>query len=136
MTNSIFEILKHEQLTRLTLAYDWQTNTHQLRAARLWNHQTNFANYNKVFTAHTPLLNQTTLLNTQATTALFVKHHALDHLQDVLSLLQKGKHLGIDCFYHPSQDIRFINNIHSDTLGINNRSHALRAGGIRRHDLN
>ncbi len=136
MTNSIFEILKREQLTRLNISYDWKTGTHQLSAARLWDHQTNFAHYNKSFTTHTPLLAKTTTLDTQATTSLFAQHHALDHLQNILSLLQKGKHLGIECFYHEPQNIRFINNIHSDTLGINNRSHALRAGGIRRHDLN
>ncbi len=135
MTNYLFDILRIENLTCLAIASNWRTGEYQLRAARLWDDQTEFANYNQTFSSATPLLKNDRILNTAETTALFAQYHATDYLQSILKLLRKGRHQGIDCFYHQQLNIRFINNIHSDTLGINNRSHALRAGGIRRHEL-
>jgi len=43
------------------------------------------------------------------------------------------KHFGIDCFYNKDYDIQFMGNMHSRKRGINNTSHGIMKGGIRRH---
>ena len=48
--------------------------------------------------------------------------------------LKKENHQGIECFFDQEKDIHFISNMHSNTLGINNGYHAIRSGGIRRHE--
>jgi leucine dehydrogenase len=51
-----------------------------------------------------------------------------------MELMRKGRHILLDCYYHDGLDIRFVNHIHSDARGINNRHSSLVMGGIRRHE--
>jgi len=49
--------------------------------------------------------------------------------------MRKGRHQGVDFWLHPTRPILVISNMHSNVLGVANRQHAVRAGGIRRHEL-
>ncbi|UCG14879.1 MAG: Glu/Leu/Phe/Val dehydrogenase family protein [Deltaproteobacteria bacterium] len=49
-------------------------------------------------------------------------------------MIRDGQHQGIECFYNRKGEVRFISHMHSNGLGINNGYHAIRAGGIRRHE--
>ena len=133
--DSIFDILEKEDLNRLTIGHDWRTGTCHVSSGKTWDHGTVWANYNKTFSTSTPLTSDAVCHGAASTRALFRKHGALDYLEGVIELLRKGKHHCIDCFFDTKNNIRFMNNVHSDVLGVNNRSHALRAGGIRRHGL-
>jgi leucine dehydrogenase len=58
-----------------------------------------------------------------------------DYLDEVLSLIKEGKHLGMNCYYYEKYDIKYIMHEHSRRRGIFNKSHAILAGGIRRHSV-
>ncbi|PWB75111.1 MAG: Glu/Leu/Phe/Val dehydrogenase family protein [Holophagae bacterium] len=49
-------------------------------------------------------------------------------------MMRKGRHILLDCYDHERLDIRFVNHIHSDRRGVNNRRSSLVMGGIRRHE--
>jgi glutamate dehydrogenase/leucine dehydrogenase len=64
------------------------------------------------------------------------KNHGIETIRkEIEELLRSGRHQGIDFMREPSLDITFMNNMHSNILGIKNGRHAIRAGGIRRHSL-
>jgi len=126
-----------EELTHLRISYNWKTKTSHLFAAKEWDDNVQWGNYNKSFYVSTTntLIKECCYYNDNATQKLFAKHNLQKYLSTIINLLEQGKHLFIDCFYCKKYNIRFMNNVHSDILGINNRSHAIRMGGIRRHEL-
>ncbi|MFQ5709867.1 MAG: Glu/Leu/Phe/Val dehydrogenase family protein [bacterium] len=136
MRKSLFEIMHRETLTRLKISHDWRTNRCHLHAAKEWDPHLKWSNYNKTFSLATIFSADDRYYNDAETRRLFKKHKSLDTLQVVLDLLRKGRHQFIECFYCGALGIRFMNNVHSDVLGLNNRRQAIRAGGIRRHGLN
>ncbi len=135
MSKSLFDVLHAEGLTRLTIHYDFRTEKSHLFSARTWDDRVRWSTYNQSFTAATPLTDDEVFHNSADTRALIKRAGASGHLDDVINLMRKGRHRFIDCFYCRPRNIRFISSVHSDVMGLNNRSHAIRAGGIRRHDL-
>ncbi|MCE7734177.1 MAG: amino acid dehydrogenase [Candidatus Heimdallarchaeota archaeon] len=131
---SLFDILNREDLTCLKINYNWRTDQIVLRASKLWDNTILWSNYNKLFYQSTPLTVSEKYLSHEETQQLFKNSEEKEYLENLKSLLRKGKHLFIECLYHKEFNIRFINNVHSDQLGLNNRRSVLRAGGIRRHD--
>ena len=134
MEKSLFFLLKKADLTTLCIYYHWKTDLVTFRAAREWNEGINWHQYGRNFTCEHPLTNRGIYLGHEETRNLFEEYNLSGYLDDVVDLIRKGKHQGIECFYNYKQNIRFINNMHSNTLGINNGYHAIRSGGIRRHD--
>jgi glutamate dehydrogenase/leucine dehydrogenase len=62
--------------------------------------------------------------------------HGMDTMREKIeSLLKAGRHQGIAFYREPALGITFMNNMHSNALGVGNGMHAVRAGGIRRHGL-
>jgi glutamate dehydrogenase/leucine dehydrogenase len=53
----------------------------------------------------------------------------------VLDLVKAGRHLGITCYYHEKYNIKYMMHEHSRKRGLLNKSHAIMAGGIRRHPV-
>ncbi|MBW2589551.1 MAG: Glu/Leu/Phe/Val dehydrogenase family protein [Deltaproteobacteria bacterium] len=134
MERSLFFPLKKENLTTLGIYYNWKSGLVTFRAAREWEEEIDWSKYNRDFTFEHPLTSHTAYLGHKETLDLFKRYNLTGYLDDVVELIKKGKHQGIECFFDQKQDIHFINNMHSNTLGINNGYHAIRSGGIRRHD--
>jgi glutamate dehydrogenase/leucine dehydrogenase len=134
LKKSIFEPLIREGLTTLEIRYEWKKDETRLFAAKDWNDEVKWSRYNKDFTVESLLINDGVYLNNTQVNQLFVKYELEDYLKDIVNLLKKGRHMGISCFYYKKKDIRFMANMHNVVCGINNRSHAIRSGGIRRHE--
>jgi len=132
---SLFAVLREEGLTTLRINYDWRTDKAVLSASREWEDDVKWSDYNKKFYASSALTSNTVYLNDVEIREVFKKHSSLEYLNRVIDLMRSGKHCLIEGYYWKRKDVRFINNVHSDVLGVNNRRHALRAGGIRRHEL-
>jgi len=134
MRKSLFFPLKQENLTSLGVYYHFKTGIVTFRAAREWEEGSDWSRYGRNFTCEHPLTARTAYLGHQETHDLFSKHDLTGYLDDVVDLIKKGNHQGIECFFDQEKDIHFISNMHSNTLGINNGYHAIRSGGIRRHE--
>lgn len=130
---SLFTPLKNEKLTTLKIQYDWKTDKVRLYAAKEWNPTTDFTRYNKDFYVESIIPEDAVYLNTKQVYALFEKYNLADYLKNVIELIRKGKHFGIEAYYYEKYDIRFMCNEHSRKLGLMNKRHATLAGGIRRH---
>lgn len=131
--NSLFIPLREEGLTTMKIRYDFKTNTVRLYAAKEWEKDFNFAAYNHEWCIDGIFTDDAKFFNTKEVWSLFEKHGQKEYLESVLDLLRAGKHFGIDIYYYEKYDIRFMMNEHSRKLGLLNKSHAIMAGGIRRH---
>ena len=134
MERSLFFPLAREDLTSFGVYYHWKDGLVTFRAAREWEQETDWSRYSRDFTVEQPLTTRTTYLGHHETWDLFKRYGLTGYLDDLVDLIKKGKHQGIECFFDRKQNIRFISNMHSNTLGINNGYHAIRSGGIRRHE--
>lgn len=131
--NSIFTPLKAEGLTSFKIRYDWKTDKVRLFAAKEWDKDFDFSKYNTDFYTDGIYTDDAIYLNTKEVWGIFEKNNQTKHLQDIINLIKKGKHIGIECYFYEKYNIRFICNQHSFELGVNNKSHSIMAGGIRRH---
>ncbi len=131
--DSLFTPLQAEGLTSLKIRYDWRTGQVNLWAAQEWTTDFDFSQYNQSFYAEGIYTSGARYLNTHEVYALFAKHQLTSYLETIIDLICQGKHVGIECYFLAAHNIRFMCNQHSFKLGLNNKSHALMAGGIRRH---
>jgi leucine dehydrogenase len=131
--NSLFTPLKAEGLTTLKIRYDFRTGNVKLYAAKEWERDLDFSRYNKDFYVDGIFTENAEFLNTKQVYELYARHNLSEYFEKVISLLRAGKHFGIDAFYYEKYDIRYMMHEHSRKLGINNKSHSIMAGGIRRH---
>ena len=134
MRESLFDVLRDENLNRIRVHYDWRTDRATVYTAREWDDAIQWRNYNRTFTTYSALTADAVYHNDRESRALFDKHGLSDYLERVIRLMRKGRHMLLEGFYWKPKDIRFINSIHSVKLGIHNRSQAVVMGGIRRHD--
>lgn len=130
---SLFTPLQAEDLTTLKIRYDFRTDQVWLFAAKEWQPDFDFSNYNKTFFVDGIFTSEAVYYNTVQVWELFEKYQLTDYLQEVIALLRAGKHFGIDAYYLKKYDIRYMMHEHSRRRGINNKSQAIMAGGIRRH---
>jgi len=130
---SIFEPIKQEGLTTLLIRYDWKTDKSLLYAAKEWNDDIDFSKYNKDFYATSLLTDSPVYLGDKEVRELYRRNNLEEYLNEVIDLLRKGKHFGIQCFYYKKKDIRYMNCQHSVVYGLNNKLHSIMSGGIRRH---
>jgi glutamate dehydrogenase/leucine dehydrogenase len=134
LERSLFFPLAKENLTSFGVYCHRRDGLVTFRAAREWEQETAWSRYSRDFTVEQPLTTRTAYLGHQETWDLFKRYDLTGYLDDVVDLIKKGKHQGIECFFDRKKNIRFISNMHSNTLGINNGYHAIRSGGIRRHE--
>ena len=130
---SLFYPLDQEGLTTLRIQYNWKTDENYLLASNDWDADLDWSRYNKDFHVESIKTRNTKSLNDAEVREMFKKYELEDYLNEVLELVRKGKHFGIDCFYNKAYDIQFMGNMHSRKRGINNTSHGIMKGGIRRH---
>ncbi len=133
MKNSLFNVLDKENLNRLKISYNFRTDKVIIYAGKEWEDDINWTNYNKSFYCSSILSPKTISLNDTQSRELFRKNGQEEYLNEIIGLIKQGKHQFIDCYFNKKKNIRFTNNAHSEVLGLNNRSQAIRAGGIRRH---
>lgn len=134
MQRSLYEPLKAEGLTTLKLRYDYRTDKEYVYAAKEWEPDIDWSQYNTTFYMESLLTQDDIRLNNKETRAMYEKYGMSDYLEEIFELLRKGKFFGLDCFYNAQKDMRFTANLHSFVLGKNNKDHAIYTGGIRRHD--
>ncbi len=133
MERSLFYPLKQEGLTTLKIRYDFRTDKFRFFAAKEWEADFDFSKYNKTFCIDGIFTDNARYLNTTQVLALFQTYGLSAYFQQVQDLVRAGKHFGIDCYFNEKHDIRFMMHEHSRKLGLLNKSHAIMAGGIRRH---
>lgn len=133
MEKSLFIPLREEGLTTMRIRYDFKTDAVRLYAAKEWEPDHDFAGYNHTWWIDGIYTEDARFLNTKEVWAMFEKYGQKEYLEEVLNLLRAGKHFGIDIYYYDKYDIRYMMNEHSRKLGLLNKSHAIMAGGIRRH---
>jgi len=134
LERSLFFPLAKENLTNFGVYCHRRDGLVTFRAAKEWEQETDWSRYGRDSTVEEPLTTRTAYLGHQETWDLFKRYDLTGYLDDVVDLIKKGKHQGIECFFDRNKNIRFISNMHSNTLGINNGYHAIRSGGIRRHE--
>ncbi|MEZ4226859.1 MAG: hypothetical protein R3B13_38315 [Polyangiaceae bacterium] len=74
-------------------------------------------------------------LGDEAARALFAEHGASGDLARLLEGMQRGGHEMVWLCAHAGLGVRVAHHIHSSVQGMRQPQHALRAGGIRRHDV-
>lgn len=134
MEKSLFIPLREEHLTTLKIRYDFKKDIVRFYAAREWESDLDFSRYNKDFIIDGILTDDAVCLNTGEVWALYEKYGLKDYLEQVVALVKAGKHFGIDAYYLAKYDIRYMMHEHSRKIGLTNRSQAIMAGGIRRHE--
>ena len=134
MEKSLYYPLKEEGLTTLKIRYDYRTDKEYIIAAKEWDSDMKWSDFNKTFYAESLLTENDIRLNNRETRDLYEKYGLTAYLKEIFDLLRKGKFFGLDCYYYDKKDMRFTANLHSVVLGVNNKDHALYTGGIRRHD--
>ncbi|HJN77468.1 MAG TPA: Glu/Leu/Phe/Val dehydrogenase family protein [Myxococcota bacterium] len=130
-TPSLFDPLIAEGLTTLQLRHDWRSGDTCALAGRQWDSGRRFARYGRDFD-HETLPARGVQLDAEATLELYRQRGCLEPLERAFELLRQGRHQGVDCWLHG--ETRVLSNMHSNAMGLDNGRHALRAGGIRRHD--
>lgn len=135
MERSLFYPLKMEGLTTLKIRYDYRTGKDYMWAAKEWEPDIKWSEFNRTFYLESLLTNDDIRLNDKETRALFEKYGLTDYLEEVLNLLRTGRYFGLDCIYNSQKDWRFTANIHSYVLGMENFEHCIYTGGIRRHEM-
>ncbi|SCM71651.1 Glu/Leu/Phe/Val dehydrogenase family protein [Desulfovibrio sp. 86] len=133
MRNSVFDLMCEEDLTNLKIQYDWHTGTSCLYAAKEWDEDIDWTQYNKTFTAYHILTPSAHYYGTDDTRALFRKHKIEAYLDQIIAIMASGRNLMEDFYYWKKEDVRFVSNIHSLRRGLNNRLDCVVMGALRRH---
>lgn len=135
MERSLYYPLKEEGLTTLKIRYDYRTGKDYMWAAKEWDPDIKWSEFNRTFYLESLLTDDDIRLNDKETRALYEKYGLSDYLEEVLNLLRKGRYFGLDCIYNSQKDWRFTANIHSYVMGMENFEQCIYTGGIRRHEM-
>lgn len=135
MERSLYYPLKMEGLTTLKIRYDYRTGKDYMWAAKEWDPDIKWSEFNRTFYLESLLTNDDIRLNDKETRVLFDKYGLTDYLEEVMNLLRKGRYFGLDCIYNSQKDWRFTANIHSYIMGMENFEQCIYTGGIRRHEM-
>ncbi len=133
--DSIFDPLLAEGLTSLSVHGDWKSGECCALARREWEPELDFARYRRDFDRTDRLAPDGAALGAEETADLYRRHDRLERLQALFALMRKGRHQMVEAWVHAGRNIRFLSNVHSSALGLDNGRHAIRGGGIRRHGL-
>jgi len=132
---TIRSLLEKEGLTTLKVLHDWRTGRTTWCGGIEWDTSVNWAAYQKAFTFESCLIDAPEYIGHKKVLQIFQTHDMNGVREEIEGLLKAGRHQGIEFYHAPALGITFMNNMHSNVLGIKNGMHAIRAGGIRRHAL-
>ena len=130
---SVFDLMKEEKMTHLQIHHNWRNGSFALYGAKEWEPNQKWSDFNKTFDVWTLLTDKAVYYNDEQCRALFAKHGISAYLEKIMELMRGARHCLEDFYYWEKEDIRFLNNIHSTKLGLENRRQSLVMGGIRRH---
>jgi len=132
--DSVFNVLAEEGLTTLEVFYNRQEDKFTLRGMKEWEESVRWDKYMVEFTHEDILTDDYRSVGTKALVRVFSNLGLEDYLRKLENLLREGKHHGIEFYHNHRLNIRVMYCKSVNALGIRNKRHAIRAGGIRRHE--
>jgi len=132
--DSVFNILVKEGLTTLEVFYNRREDKFTLRGMKEWEEGVKWDKYMVDFTHEDILTDDYRSVGTKALAKVFSNLGLADYLRRIENLLREGKHHGIEFYHNRRLNIRVMYCKGVNALGIRNKRHAIRAGGIRRHE--
>jgi len=132
--DSVFNVLAEEGLTTLEVFYNRQEDKFTLRGMKEWEESVRWDKYMVEFTHEDILTDDYRSVGTKALVRVFSNLGLEDYLRKIENLLREGKHHGIEFYHNHRLNIRVMYCKSVNALGIRNKRHAIRAGGIRRHE--
>ena len=135
MSDGVFTVMQKRGLTTLEIFQNIKEDKFLLRGAREWDDDLQFGKYATDFTYLDVLTKDYKAVGTETLAADFKELGLKDYLERLEQLLREARHEGIEFYYHHRKDIRVAFCKHSVTVGLQNRWHVIRAGAMRRHEL-
>ena len=132
--DSVFTVLAEEGLTTMEVFYNRRENKFVLRGMKEWEESVKWDKYMADFTPEDILTDDYRSVGTKALLRAFSNLGLKDYLKRIENLLREGKHHGIEFYHNRRLNIRVMYCKGVNTPGIRNKRHAIRAGGIRRHE--
>ncbi len=132
--DSVFNVLAEKGLTTLEVFYNRQEDKFLLRGMKEWEESVKWDKYTADFTYEDILTDAYRSVGTKALARAFSSLGLEDYLRRIENLLREGKHHGIEFYHNRRLNIRVMYCKGVNTTGIRNKRHAIRAGGIRRHE--
>jgi glutamate dehydrogenase/leucine dehydrogenase len=132
--DSVFNVLAKEGLTTLEVFYNRREDKFLLRGMKEWEEGVKWDKYMVDFTHEDILTDDYRSVGTKALVRVFSNLGLEGYLKRIENLLREGKHHGIEFYYNRRLNIRVMYCEGVNTTGIRNKRHAIRAGGIRRHE--
>jgi leucine dehydrogenase len=134
LPDSVFNVLAEEGLTTLEVFYNRREDKFKLRGMQEWEESVKWDKYMVDFTHEDILTDDYRSLGTKALAKVFSNLGLEDYLRRIENLLREGKHHGIEFYHNRRLNIRVMYCKSVNAPGIRNKRHAIRAGGIRRHE--
>jgi len=131
----IFDFMGEKGLTSLEIFYSRRLDEFLMRGMKEWDNNLDFSAYACDFTYLDILTQYYRGIGTKEVVAGLEEISLGEYLGRIEQLMRQGRHEGIEFYYHSARDIRAAFCKHSVTLGRNNGFHAIRAGAMRRHEL-
>jgi len=132
---SVFSVMEKEGLTTLEIFHHRRRGKFILRGMKEWDDNVPWDRYMTDFTVEDILADDYKAVGTATLLADFNELDLEAHLANIEQLLSEGKHHGIEFYYNHRKSIKVMYCKHVNTLGIRNGRQAMRAGGMRRHEL-
>jgi len=121
-------------LTTLWLHHDFRDGSTRLLLGREYDDATDFSRYAMRFAVDQVPCTEPQLLCDGEARDLLRRADAGEALDRIETLVRAGRHEMVVLRIHARLGIRTANHVHSSVLGHDNGYHAIRAGGIRRHE--
>lgn len=106
----------------------------QVTLAREWAPELDFADYAHGFQVDQVPCDDPAVLGDAAARAWLSERGAGESLAELLASMEQGRHEMVLMLCSASTGVSVIHHVHSSALGANNGFHAIRAGGLRRHE--
>ncbi|MBN1277603.1 MAG: Glu/Leu/Phe/Val dehydrogenase family protein [Deltaproteobacteria bacterium] len=131
---SVFRLMEKADLTSLEMFYNRKKDRLILLGRKEWDDSVPWERYMDEFSHEDILTDDYRATGSMSLLDIFDELGLSDYLKRIKQLLIEGRHHGIEFYYNTRKNIRVMYCKHLNTLGIRNRSHAIRSGGIRRHE--
>jgi len=123
--SGLFDVMHEAGWTTLVMKQNVVRNEITVSASTEWEKDTDWSSYEQGWQCN----RDSGYCGIEPVLRTIRQKGVLSHYESVADLMEQGKHARIELLLDHGQDIRFINGVHSTTLGSP-------AGGIRRHDRN
>ena len=136
MSDGVFALMEKEDLTTLEIFHNRKEDRFTLRGMKEWDDSVSWDKYMVDFTPEDILTEDYRATGTATLIVAFDEMDLADYLQQIEQLIRESRNHGIEFYYNKKKNIRVMYCKHVNTPGIRNRRHAIRAGAMRRHELN